>query len=110
MLLLFADPLSAMRASLRRWSKDEVDDGVANGGQAGLMWRTVDSFFPSRCQAAMLEKRIGSHRHERMTMQALPGPSFEVVETKLFLQLLVRLFADPSRLDGARQGAQVSLR
>jgi hypothetical protein len=52
------------------------------------MWRTVDSFFPCRCQAAMMEKRIGNHRHERMTMQALPGPSFEVVETKLFLQLI----------------------
>src|SRR5262245_16673891 len=45
-----------------------------------------------------------------MTMQALPGPALEVVETEFFLQLLVRLLANPTRLDGGRQGAQISLR
>src|SRR5262245_62270782 len=42
-----------------------------------------------------------------MTMQALPGSALEVIETKFFFQLLVSLLADPSRLDGSRQGAQV---
>ena len=43
-------------------------------------------------------------------MQALPGPALEVIETEFFFQLLVSLLADPSRLDGGRQGAKVSLR
>ena len=37
----------------------------------------------------MLEEGVGDHRHERMTMQALPGSTLEVIETELFLQLLV---------------------
>ena len=35
----------------------------------------------------------------RMTMQALPGTSLEVVKTKFFFHLLVSLFANPTRLD-----------
>jgi hypothetical protein len=30
----------------------------------------------------MLEEGIGDHRHERMTVQALPGPSLEVIEAE----------------------------
>ena len=44
-----------------------------------------------------------------MAVQALPGPAFEVIETEFFFQLLVRLLANPSRLDGGRQGAQFGL-
>ena len=58
----------------------------------------------------MLEEGICDHRHERMTVKALPGSSLEVIETEFFFQLLVSLLANPSRLDGGRQGAQVSLR
>ena len=58
----------------------------------------------------MLEEGVGDHRHERMTMKALPGSSLEVIETEFFFQLLVSLLANPSRLDGGRQGAQVRLR
>ena len=45
-----------------------------------------------------------------VTVKALPGSSLEVIETELFFQLLVSLLANPSRLDGGRQGAQVGLR
>jgi hypothetical protein len=45
-----------------------------------------------------------------MTMQALPGSALEVIETEFFFQLLMSLLANPSRLDGSRQGAQVGLR
>src|SRR5664279_6319363 len=41
------DPSSAVRASLRRQSSDELDDGVAHGRQAWLRRRPVDSFFPA---------------------------------------------------------------
>src|SRR6266850_1553178 len=44
-LLLFADLSSAVRASLRSWSNDEFDDGLAYGRQARLRRRPVDSFF-----------------------------------------------------------------
>ena len=42
-------------------------------------------------------------------MKALPGSTLEVVETEFLFQLLVSLLANPSRLDGGRQGAQVGL-
>ena len=43
-------------------------------------------------------------------MQALPGSTLKVIDTEFFFQLLMGLLADPSRLDGCRQGAQVGLR
>src|SRR5215831_6436521 len=57
----------------------------------------------------MLEECVSDHRHERMTMQTLPRSALEVIETEFFFQLLVSLLANPTRLDGGRQGAQVSL-
>ena len=57
----------------------------------------------------MLEEGVSDHRHERMTVKALPGSSLEVIETEFFFQLLVSLLANPSRLDTSRQGAQVGL-
>jgi hypothetical protein len=68
-------------------------------------------FFPPCCfESAMLEEGVGDHRHECMTMQALPGPSLEVIEAEFFLELLVGLLANPSRLDGSCQSVQVSVR
>ena len=58
----------------------------------------------------MLEEGVGNHCHEGMAMKALPRSTLEVIEAEFFLELLVRLFAHPSRLDGGRQGAQVSRR
>jgi hypothetical protein len=43
-------------------------------GKVGLRRRPVDSFFPALLfEPAILEESVGDHRHERMTMQALPG-------------------------------------
>ena len=58
----------------------------------------------------MLKEGVSDHRHERMTVKALPGSALEVVETEFFFQLLVGLLANPSCLDGGRQSAQVGLR
>ena len=55
----------------------------------------------------MLEECIRDHCHESVTMKALPGSSLEVIEAEFFFQLLMGLLADPSRLDGGGQGAQV---
>jgi hypothetical protein len=46
-----------------------------------------------------LQIGLRDHGHQRVTMEAMPGPSFEVVEAQFFLELLMGLFADPSRLD-----------
>src|SRR6266481_668811 len=52
---------------------------------------------------------VSDHRQKRMTAKALPGSSLEVIETEFFFHLLVSLLANPTRLDGSRQGAQVGL-
>src|SRR5262245_2208537 len=40
-----ANPFSTMRASLRWYSSEELEDGVTYGGQSWLRRRSVDSFF-----------------------------------------------------------------
>ena len=55
----------------------------------------------------MLEERVSNHRHQRMTMKAVPRPSLEVVEPEFLLQLLMGLLANPSCLDRRSQAAQV---
>ena len=55
----------------------------------------------------MLEERVSNHRHQRMTMKAVPRPSLEVVETEFLLQLLMGLLANPSCLDRRSQAAEV---
>ncbi len=35
----------------------------------------------------MLEEGVSNHRHERMTVEALPGPTLEVIETEFLFQL-----------------------
>ena len=75
-----------------------------------MAWRTAGRlgwgggplilFFPPRlCETAMLEECVGDHGHERMSMEALPGSSFEVIEPEFLFQLLMCLFANPSRFD-----------
>jgi hypothetical protein len=49
-------------------------------------------FFPfCSFEPAILEECISDHRHERMTMQTLPGSTLEVIEAKFFFQLLMSL-------------------
>ena len=52
-------------------------------------------FFPLRhVQTAMLKKGTGDHRHQRVSVEAFPGSTLEVVEAEFLLHLLVCLFAD----------------
>jgi hypothetical protein len=45
-------------------------------------------FFSSRlCETAVLEECVSDHGHERMTVQALPGSSLEVIEPQFFLSI-----------------------
>jgi hypothetical protein len=47
----------------------------------------------------VLQEGEGEQRHQRMSVQARPRSTFEVIKPKLFLELLVRLLAHPARLD-----------
>jgi hypothetical protein len=47
-----------------------------------------------------LEEGVGDH-HQCAPMQSLPGSALEVIDTEFFYHLLVRLLANPSRLDVA---------
>ena len=64
------------------------------GGGPGLL------FFPfCLVETAGLQEGVGDHRHQRVAVQARPGATLEVVEAELFLELLMRLLADPACLD-----------
>src|SRR6516225_2948477 len=58
----------------------------------------------------MLEECVSHQAHERVAMKTLPRSSLVVIETQLFLQLLMGLLTDPSGLDRGSQAAQVHLR
>ena len=50
-----------------------------------------------------MEEGEGDHRHQAMSVQPCPRSAFEVIKPELFLELLMCLFADPSRLDRRRK-------
>lgn len=62
-----------------------------------------------RGEAAVLEKGVGEHRHERVSVQPGPGSALEVVEAERLLELLVGLLAGPARLDGGRERVQAGV-
>src|SRR5881409_673921 len=59
-LLFAANPFSAARAWLRRWSSDELEDGLAHGGQCRSRRRPVDSFFPALLFLSRRQNRVDS--------------------------------------------------
>jgi hypothetical protein len=59
-------------------------------------------------QTQMLQEQVSDQRHQGMSMQTAPRAALEVVEPKLFLHLLMRLLADPTRFD--RRGQLLQLR
>lgn len=72
-------------------------------GSVGLGGPCFFLFFPLYLvQTLMLQEGVSDHCHQCVSVEALPGPAFEVIETKLFLHLLMSLLTDPSRFDGRR--------
>ena len=47
-----------------------------------------------------MQEGVGHHRHQSMSMKARPGSPLKVVEAQFFLELLMRLFTNPSSFDG----------
>src|SRR4051794_18228447 len=75
------------------------------------------TFFPPprSLQAPVLQVSEGNTGHQRVPVQACPGPALEVAEAEFLLQVLMCLLAGPARLDGGglppqraprRQGAE----
>jgi hypothetical protein len=60
-------------------------------------------------EAEVLQEGHGEHHHERVVVQAVPTPALEVVEAEFFLHLLMRLFADPARLEQPNQALHGSI-
>ena len=59
--------------------------------------------------AAALQVGIGDYCHHGVAMKAMPGAAFEVIEAELFLELLVRLFAKPARLDRGGERLEIDI-
>ena len=79
-------------------------------GCGGGPGRRVRVFFPPRPivlgEAQMLQKGVSDAAHQGMPVQSGPGPTLEMPEPQLPLELLMRLLADPARLDRRRERAQ----
>ena len=54
----------------------------------------------------MLQEQVCDQRHQRMPVQSAPRAALEVIEAEFFLELLMRLLADPARLDQGREPLQ----
>ena len=81
---------------------------IAGSVGLGGPWRIL--FSPARLgEAAALQVGIGDHRHERVAVEAAPGPALEVIEAEFFLEVLVGLRADPSRLDRGAERLEVGV-
>ncbi len=93
-----------MRAAGWWWAREAVNDSLANCREAGLRWWSEEVFFPPRLsEAAGLQEDVGHQCHQRMAMETGPGTAFEVIEAEFFLELLMRLLADPACLDRTGQ-------
>ena len=87
---------------MARRTAGRLGDGGGPGTRGGIFPRPRRSKFG---EAKVLEIGEGDARHQGVSVQPRPGASLEMAETKLLLELLMRLLADPAGLDRARQGA-----
>ncbi|GAA0603228.1 hypothetical protein GCM10009416_46160 [Craurococcus roseus] len=57
-------------------------------------------------EAEVLQVGEGDAAHQRVAVQPGPGAPLEAAQAQFLLELLVRLLANPARLDGGGEGAQ----
>lgn len=50
-----------------------------------------------------MQEFVGHHRHQGMAVQSGPASFFEVIQPQFFIELLMRLSANPARLNRARE-------
>src|SRR3712207_6737402 len=80
-----------------------LGDGGGPGMRRGIFPR------PRRAlagEAEVLQVSEGDAGHQRVPVQPGPGAPLEVAQAQFLLELLVRLLADPTRLDRGGEGAQ----
>jgi hypothetical protein len=77
-----------------------IKDGLPDCWQTGLRGGPETLFPPRLGEAAMLQERVGHHRHQGVSVKACPGSSLKVVQAQFFLELLMGLLTDPPGLDG----------
>ena len=75
------------------------------GGPAVFLFSPLGGVQPQ-----MLQEQIRDQGQQCMPMQPAPRPTLEVIQPEFFFQLLVRLFADPTRLDEGGQLLQRRVR
>src|SRR3712207_933659 len=88
---------------MARRTAGRLGDGGGPGTRRGIFPR------PRRALpggAEVLQVGEGDAGHQRVPVRAGPGAPLEVAQAEFLLELLVRLLADPARLDGSGQGAQ----
>ena len=70
------------------------------------------TFFPPprRLQAPVLQIGKGDAGHQRVPVQAGPGPALEVAEAEFLFQVLVCLLTGPARLDGVAASRRSEVR
>ncbi len=56
-----------------------------------------------------MEEGVGDHRHQCVSMQTGPGATFEVIEAKFLLVLLMPPLTDPSGFDGGGELLQARI-
>ncbi len=80
---------------------------LGDGGGPGTRRRIFPRPRPAMLgEAEVLEEGGGDHHHQRVVVQPVPVAALEVVEAEFLLHLLVRLLADPARLDRGRKLAE----
>ena len=92
---------------MARRTAGRLGDGGGPGIQARIFPRPRRA-LPSK--ATMLQVGEGHAGHQRVPVQASPGPALEVAQAQFLFELLVSLLADPACLDGGCQCAQIGLR
>lgn len=85
------------------WTAGRLGDGGGPGTRGGIFPRLRPAM---RGEAEMLQSGEGDAGHQGVPVQPSPGSALEVAEVQLPLELLVRLLAHPTRLDGGDEGAE----
>ena len=88
---------------MARRTAGRLGDGGGPGIQARIFPRPRRA-LPSK--ATVLQVGEGHAGHQRVPVQAGPGPTLEVAETEFLLKLLMPLLANPARLDGGGKRPQ----
>jgi hypothetical protein len=79
-------------------------------GKVGRRRPLVLSFPHCGFEPTILEEGVSDHRHERMSIQALPASALKVGRGRVLPSAVGELASKSSAADGGRHGAQVGLR